>query len=107
MISTLKVNTVIASGAKPVDLNVPGKENMITSDQFLDLDHLPNRVVFVGGGYISFEFAHIAARAGSKVKILHRGNRPLNNFDPELVDMLVHKTQDIGVDVQLRRGQID
>ena len=93
---------VIASGAKPVDLNVPGKENMITSDQFLDLDCLPNRIVFVGGGYISFEFAHIAARAGSKVKILHRGSRPLNNFDPELVDMLLHKTQDIGVDVQLR-----
>ncbi|CAN5508951.1 hypothetical protein BH18THE2_BH18THE2_27280 [soil metagenome] len=93
---------VIASGAKPADLNVPGKENMITSDQFLDLDYLPNRIVFVGGGYISFEFAHIAARAGSKVKILHRGSRPLNNFDPDLVDMLINKTQDIGVDVQLR-----
>src|SRR5918994_3846033 len=75
---------VIASGAKPAGLNVPGKENIITSDQFLDLDYLPNKIVFVGGGYISFEFAHIAARAGSKVKIIHRGNRPLNNFDPDL-----------------------
>jgi glutathione reductase (NADPH) len=93
---------VIAAGAKPVDLNVPGKENMITSDQFLDLDYLPNKIVFVGGGYISFEFAHIAARTGSKVKILHRGRRPLNNFDPDLVDMLMQRTQDIGVDVQLR-----
>src|ERR687897_153084 len=93
---------VIASGAKPAGLNVPGKENIITSDQFLDLDYLPNKIVFVGGGYISFEFAHIAARAGSKVKIIHRGNRPLNNFDPDLVDMLVQRTQDIGVDIQLR-----
>jgi glutathione reductase (NADPH) len=92
----------IASGAKPVDLNVPGKENIITSDQFLDLEYLPNKIVFVGGGYISFEFAHIAARAGSKVKILHRGSRPLNNFDPDLVDILVQRTQDIGVDIQLR-----
>lgn len=93
---------VIASGAKPVDLDIPGKENMITSDQFLDLDHLPHKVVLVGGGYISFEFAHIAARAGSEVKILHRGKRPLNNFDPEIVDMLVHKTQELGVDVKLQ-----
>jgi glutathione reductase (NADPH) len=93
---------VIASGAKPIDLNVPGKENVITSDQFLDLDYLPNKIVFVGGGYISFEFAQVAARAGSKVKILHRGSRPLNNFDPDLVDMLVQRTQDLGVDVQLR-----
>src|ERR687892_2702669 len=93
---------VIASGAKPVGLNVPGKENIITSDQFLDLDYLPNKIVFVGGGYISFEFAHIAALAGSKVKILHRGSRPLNNFDPDLVDMLVQRTQDIEMDIQLR-----
>jgi glutathione reductase (NADPH) len=93
---------VIASGAKPVDLNVSGEENMITNDQFLDLEYLPNKIVFVGGGYISFEFAHIAARAGSKVKILHRGSRPLNNFDPDLVDMLVQRTQDLEVDVQLR-----
>lgn len=93
---------VIASGAKPVDLNVPGEENMITSDQFLELEYLPKKIVFVGGGYISFEFAHIAARAGSKVKILHRGSRALNNFDPDLVNMLVQRTQDIGVDVQLR-----
>src|SRR3712207_7685152 len=49
--------------------------NIITSDQFLEFgeDHLPDRIVFVGGGYISFEFAHIAARAGAKVTILHRG----------------------------------
>jgi glutathione reductase (NADPH) len=93
---------VIASGAKPIDLNVAGEENIITSDQFLDLEYLPKKIVFIGGGYISFEFAHIAARAGSEVKILHRGNRPLNNFDPDLVDMLVQKTQDIGVDVKLR-----
>jgi len=93
---------VIASGAKPVNLNVPGKENMITSDQFLDLEYLPNKIVFVGGGYISFEFAHIAARTGSKVKILHRGRSHLNNFDPDLVDMLVRRIQDSGVDVQLR-----
>ncbi|MGH9984190.1 MAG: FAD-dependent oxidoreductase, partial [Nitrososphaeraceae archaeon] len=93
---------VIASGAKPVDLNVSGKENIITSDQFLDLEYLPDKIVFVGGGYISFEFAHIAARAESKVKILHRGNRPLNNFDPDLVNMLVQRTHDIEVDVQLR-----
>ena len=65
-------------------------------------DHLPEKIVFVGGGYISFEFAHIGSRAGSKVKILHRGSRPLNNFDPDLVDMLVQRTQEIGVDIQLR-----
>src|SRR5207247_1973504 len=58
-------------------------------------------VVFVGGGYISFEFAHVAARAGAQVTILHRGPRPLEVFDPDLVDLLVKRTREIGIGVEL------
>src|SRR5215210_5033935 len=95
---------LIATGSKPINLNVPGSENIITSDQFLELgdDNLPNRIVFVGGGYISFEFAHIAARAGAKVTILHRGKQPLEHFDPDLVNRLVQRSRDIEIDVQLQ-----
>jgi glutathione reductase (NADPH) len=95
---------LIATGSKPMNLNVPGSENIITSDQFLELgdDNLPDRIVFVGGGYISFEFAHIAARAGAKVTIIHRGKRPLEHFDPDLVNRLVQRSRDIGIDVILQ-----
>jgi glutathione reductase (NADPH) len=58
-------NVVIAAGAKPIDLKIPGAELAATSEQFLELDVLPERILFIGGGYISFEFAHIAARAGA------------------------------------------
>jgi glutathione reductase (NADPH) len=69
---------LVSTGAKPVKLNIPGEEYVTLSDQFLDLDYLPERIVFIGGGYISFEFAHIAARAGTKkITILHRNNKPL------------------------------
>jgi len=47
------------------------------------------------------EFAHIAARAGAEVHILHRGDRPLEGFDADLVDQLVQTTRDLGVDVQV------
>ncbi len=95
---------LIATGSKPMNLNIPGSENVITSDQFLELrdNNLPDRIVFVGGGYISFEFAHIAARAGSKVTIIHRGNQPLEHFDPDLVNRLVQRSMDIGIDVILQ-----
>jgi glutathione reductase (NADPH) len=95
---------VIATGAKPTKLNITGSENIITSDQFLEFGHdnLPERVLFVGGGYISFEFAHLAARAGSKVTILHRGKRPLEHFDPDLVNQLVQRSKDIGIDIRLQ-----
>jgi glutathione reductase (NADPH) len=57
--------------------------------------------VFVGGGYISFEFASVAARAGAAVHIVHRGARPLEGFDPDLVDQLVASMRALGVDVRL------
>jgi glutathione reductase (NADPH) len=94
---------LIAAGAKPMKLNIPGEQYLTTSDQFLDLDQLPDQIVFVGGGYISFEFAHVAARAGAKaVTIVHRGIRPLEGFDPDLVNMLVERTQNLGIDILLQ-----
>ena len=95
-------HVVVATGAKPVNLSIPGAEHLTTSDQFLELTELPRRIVFIGGGYISFEFAHIAARAGAHVTILHRGARPLKGFDPDLVDRLVQRTRKLGIDVQLQ-----
>jgi glutathione reductase (NADPH) len=91
----------IATGAAPAQLQISGEELLTTSDVFLDLDRLPERIVFVGGGYIAFEFAHIAARAGAAVTILHRGKRPLELFDPDLVARLVERTCALGIDVHL------
>ena len=95
-------HVVIATGAKPAKLNIPGEEALTTSEQFLDLERLPASIAFVGGGYIAFEFAHLAARAGAKVTILHRGNRPLERFDPDLVQVLAGRTRALGIDVQLK-----
>jgi len=92
---------LIAAGAVPSALPFPGAERLVTSDRFLDLERMPSRVLFVGGGYVSFEFAHVAARAGAQVTILHRGPRPLEGFDPDLVDMLVRRTRELGIRVEL------
>jgi glutathione reductase (NADPH) len=92
---------VIATGAKPADLPIAGREHLMTSDRFLELPSLPPTVTFVGGGYISFEFAHIAARAGARATIVHRGTRPLARFDSDLVDRLVARTSALGIDVRL------
>ncbi|MBI2526234.1 MAG: NAD(P)/FAD-dependent oxidoreductase [Candidatus Rokubacteria bacterium] len=92
---------LIAAGAMPVPLTFPGAERLATSEEFLNLDRLPPRIVFVGGGYIAFEFAHIAARAGVRATILHRGARPLGGFDPDLVDLLVKRTREVGIRVEV------
>ena len=92
---------VVAGGARHATLGIPGEDQLTTSTQFLELDHLPRRIAFVGGGYIAFEFAHIAARAGAQVHVLHRGSRPLPKFDPDLVARLLEATKELGVDVSL------
>lgn len=92
---------LIAAGAKPASLGISGEAYLTISDQFLELEQLPQRIIFVGGGYISFEFAHIAARAGAQVTILHRGVRALEGFDTDLVARLVQATRELGVDVRL------
>jgi glutathione reductase (NADPH) len=92
---------LIATGAWPARLHMPGEEHLTTSDKFLELDVLPPRILFVGGGYISFEFAHVSARSGAQTHILHRGARPLEKFDPDMVTRLVKATEQLGVTVRL------
>jgi len=92
---------LIAAGAMPVPLRFPGAERLTSSEEFLNLDALPRHVLFVGGGYIAFEFAHVAARAGAGVTILHRGPRPLEGFDPDLVDLLVRRTRELGIRIEV------
>src|SRR5260370_12789413 len=92
---------VIEAGQKPADLRIPGTEYLTTSEQFLELDVLPKRILFIGGGYIAFEFAHVAVRAGAQVTIVHRGPRPLPPFDPDLVEQIVKSSRELGVEVQL------
>jgi glutathione reductase (NADPH) len=96
-------HVVVAGGARRATLHIPGEDHLTTSTQFLELDGLASRIVFVGGGYIAFEFAHIAARAGAQVEIVHRGARPLARFDPDLVGRLVEATRALGVAVHLER----
>ncbi len=92
---------VIATGSAPRQGNYPGSDLAGTSDDFLNLPVLPRRILFIGGGYISFEFAHVAARAGAHVTILHRSDRPLKAFDPTMVDLLVAASREAGIEVVL------
>lgn len=89
---------LIATGQRPRSLDVPGAEHLTDSTEFLELEELPRRILFVGGGYVSMEFAHIAARAGASVTVADRGERPLKAFDPDLVDRLVESSKEAGID---------
>jgi len=90
---------VVAAGAKPRHLGIPGEEYLLTSTGFLELDQLPPRIAFLGAGYISFEFAHISRRAGAQATIIGRG-KPLQHFEQDLVTRLAEHTRSLGIAVQ-------
>lgn len=87
----------LANGARPRPLPIDGAEHLIHSDGFMELARLPRRLVFVGGGYIAFEFAHLAARAGAEVTIMEMSERPLGPFDADLVERLVDRSREAGI----------
>jgi glutathione reductase (NADPH) len=91
---------LIATGARPVRLRFPGTEHIVTSDRFLELESLPQRIVLIGGGYIAAEFSHIAARTGAQVTVLQRADHMLPHFDPDLVGWLMVKFAELGVSVR-------
>lgn len=91
---------VIASGAQETHV-ADGDEQLLTSEQFLELAELPESLLFVGGGYVAFEFAHVAARAGSQVTILHNDAHPLAGFDADIVERLIAESREIGIAIEL------
>lgn len=91
----------IATGARPRKLEFPGAEYARTSSDFLQLPEMPESLLFIGGGYIGFEFAQIAARAGAEVTIVHRGERPLKNFEQDIIQHLIKASEDLGINLVL------
>ncbi len=87
---------VIATGQMPRPLTVPGGELTVDSDAFLELDDLPQRVTFIGGGYVGMEFACAAAMAGRAVTVIATRDHVLAGFDPDIVATLEAALPDLG-----------
>ena len=93
---------ILATGALPNRSEIEGKEFTHDSEYFLEMADIPKRILFIGGGYISFEFAHVAANAGAaEVVIMHRSDRPLKAFDRDIVATVIEASKAAGIKVML------
>jgi glutathione reductase (NADPH) len=92
-------NCLIGTGSKPVPLPFEGAEHIIDNAEFLDLDDLPERILFVGGGYISIEFANIASAFGAVSTIVQLDDRLVPAFDKDIVEVLTESLSESGVNV--------
>ena len=64
-------NVVLATGSYAKTLpNVEIGGRIVTSDQALSIDHVPSRVIVLGGGVIGVEFASVFSSFGAEVTIV-------------------------------------
>ncbi len=89
---------VIATGYEPRKLPFDGAKLLKESDDFLKLKKLPKSILFIGAGYVGMEFAHLAARGGSKVTVVDLADRPLGPFDTDMVKELTEYSKKLGID---------
>jgi dihydrolipoamide dehydrogenase len=96
-------NVIVATGSRPVV--IPGFEpdgvRIIDSTGALALEHVPSRMVVIGGGYIGLELGTVYAKLGSKVTVVEALDSLLFGMDPDCVGVVARKLRKMGVEVQL------
>lgn len=88
---------LIATGGRPARPDITGAKYGIDSDGFFELTELPKRVAIVGAGYIGVEIAGVMNALGAQTHLCLRRDKPLRNFDSDIVDTLVEIMQKDGV----------
>ena len=81
--------TLIATGSRSLVPALRGIEDVepLDSQSLLELETLPESLIFVGAGYIGAELAQMMARMGVKVTLVAR-SRLLPGAEPEVSDAL-------------------
>ncbi|QIB32856.1 glutathione-disulfide reductase [Ancylobacter pratisalsi] len=89
---------LVATGGHPnLGLDIPGRELGITSNEVFHLERQPGHIVIQGAGYIALEFASLFAGLGSKVTVVHRGDKLLRGFDEEIRQRIAGEMAQHGV----------
>ncbi|WHY65619.1 dihydrolipoyl dehydrogenase [Neobacillus sp. SuZ13] len=82
----LPKNVIIATGSRPRTL--PGleidREYVMTSDEALQLESLPNSIIIVGGGVIGIEWASMLHDFGVDVTVIEYADRIIPTEDKEI-----------------------
>ena len=93
----------INTGTTPISLNIKGGDGkyVYNSTQLLSLNTLPKRLVIIGGGYISLEFACMFQAFGSKVTILEASDTFLAREDRDVADEMLRILNTRGIEVKL------
>ncbi|MFW9992250.1 MAG: dihydrolipoyl dehydrogenase [Candidatus Odinarchaeota archaeon] len=92
---------IIATGASlvpPSGFDIDEKV-ILSPKGALELDHIPENLVIVGGGIVGMEMATLFAKFGSNVKVIETAPEILQGIDPSMVRFVKKRLKQIGVDI--------
>jgi mercuric reductase len=97
---------LIATGSRTAVPPIPGLDQIEWIDHVsaLELSHVPESLLVVGGGPVGLEFAQIFSRFGSRVTIVNHGPQIAARDDKEAADELQAALEDEGIEVILNAG---
>ncbi|BDF57743.1 dihydrolipoyl dehydrogenase [Christensenellaceae bacterium] len=92
---------IFAGGSKVSRINLKGIDSpaVMTSDDILDLEELPEKLVVIGGGVVGVEMASAFRAFGSEVTVLEMMDRIVPGMESELSNMLKQKLQAQGIKI--------
>jgi dihydrolipoamide dehydrogenase len=104
-------NILIATGSRVREFSFArsNKQNIMTSDTILFIDHIPKSLAVIGGGVVGSEFASIFRRFGSEVTIIEMAPQILPYEDDEAVNELVrlYKRQGIQIETNTKLTKLE
>ncbi|MNW41574.1 Dihydrolipoamide dehydrogenase [compost metagenome] len=99
METVVPTNLIIATGSRPRNLPglTPDGQYVLSSDEALVLDELPDSMIIVGGGVIGVEWASLLNDFGVKVTVVEAANQLLPNEDTEVAKELQKQLERRGI----------
>lgn len=95
-------NILIATGSVPAMPPIPGLDlsGVLTSNELLELQEIPESMVVIGGGVVGMEFAGIFNAFGTKVTVVEYLPRILPPMDEDIVKRLVPTLKRKGISIE-------
>lgn len=90
-------------GTRASQPNVEGLEAVPALDNvsIMELDHIPDHLLILGGGYIGLEFGQLFRRFGSQVTIVQSAQQLATHEDPDIAEEVTKILREDGIEILL------
>ena len=94
-------NVLIATGSIPVELPFLkfNHKTIISSDDMMNMETLPNNILIIGGGVIGLEFASLLNDLGVDVTVVEAGASIIPNEQQEISKIIKKDFQESGIKI--------